>query len=437
MRPVRIGLLGFGTVGRGAWSVLARNEDEISRRAGRKLEITRVAVRDISKPRDSAAGDLHFTDDPFSVVNDPDIEIVVELIGGLDPACEVISRAIANDKHVVTANKELLAMRGNDLFDEANRAGKTIAFEASVCGGIPIIKSIREGLAGNRINSLVGIINGTSNYILSGMKDLQCSFQEMLKDAQELGYAEADPTFDIEGIDAMHKLTILASIAFGIPLQNIDLIHCEGIGTITYDDIVYADELGFSIKPLAVARRGEAGVELRVHPSLISSQRLLAKVDGVMNGIFVTGDAVGRTLYYGPGAGSEPTASAVIADLIDVTRTLSGGSGASVPHLSFQPAQLSDLPVVPFERIETANYLRMNALNRAGVLAEVTQILGEHSISIESLLQKGSGQHEEILPVVIVTQETLEENMQNALNEMEALQTIVGEINRIRIEPLA
>ncbi len=436
MKPVRIGLLGFGTVGQGTWSILSRNSDEIFRRAGRKFEIKRILVKDLKKKR-TVAGQPQMTDDPHAVLDDPDIDIVVELIGGRYPAYEYIRRALESGKPVVTANKELLAVHGNELFETARRSDQRIAFEAAVCGGIPVVKVIREGLAGNRIDALVGIINGTSNYILSGMTDKHCSFNDMLKNAQKLGFAEADPTFDVEGTDALHKLTILASIAFGIPLQNIDTIHCEGIGGITADDIVYAADLGYSIKPLAIARRGESGIEMRVHPSLVSTQRLLAKVNGVMNGIVIVGNAIGRTLYYGAGAGSEPTASAVIADLIDLSRTLDGGSGAGVPHLSFQSDSLSDLPIVPFQHTVSANYLRMNALNQAGVLAKVTNILGEHNISIESILQKSSGQHKEILPVVILTQETLEENMQNALREMESLQTMIGDINRIRIESLA
>ena len=437
MTPVGVGLLGFGTVGSGTWAVLKRNSAEIARRAGREIEIKRIAVKNLEKPRDVAGNDIELTDDPWTVIDAPEIDIVVELIGGIEPAQEYIKRALANGKHVVTANKELIAVHGNELFEIAQNSACTIAFEAAVCGGIPIIKAMREGLAGNRIESLVGIINGTSNFILSGMQEHQCSFQEMLENAQNLGYAEANPKFDIEGIDALHKLTILASIAFGIPLQDMRDIHCEGIGTITYEDIAYADELGFVIKPLAVARRGPQGVGIHVHPSLISTQRLLANVNGVMNAIAVSADAVGRTVYYGPGAGAEPTGSAVIADLIDITRSLACDADSRVPYLGFQPQTLSQIPVVPFQKTESANYLRMNAVNRAGVLAEVTRILGDHKISIESILQKGSGTHEEILPVVIVTQETVEENIQNALHEIEALETVIGSIVRIRIESLA
>lgn len=437
MKPVRVGLLGFGTVGSGTWAVLKRNSAEIARRAGREIQISRVAVKNPDKPRDTATDHIDLTDDPWSIVDAPDIDIVVELIGGIEPAYQYIRHALANGKHVVTANKELIAVHGNELFEIAQKSACTIAFEAAVCGGIPIIKALREGLAGNQIESLVGIINGTSNYILSGMQEQHCSFEEMLENAQRLGYAEADPRFDVEGVDALHKLTILASIAFGIPLQDLDDIHCEGISTITYEDIANANELGFTIKPLAVARRGSQGVEIQVHPSLISTQRLLAKVNGVMNAIAVSGDAAGRTVYYGPGAGSEATGSAVTADLIDVARSLSCSADTRVPYLGFQQRALSHIPMVPFQDTETANYLRLNAVNRAGVLAEIARILGDHKISIESILQKGSGHHEEILPVVIVTQETVEKNMHAALHEIEALETVVGKIVRIRIESLA
>ena len=436
MTPVRIGILGFGTVGSGTWNVLAENSEEIARRTGRPLEVIKVAVKNPDKPRDISGGDVSFTDDPYAVVDCPDVDIVLELIGGTEPVREYVQRALTNGKHVVTANKELLATHGNELFRTAEQAGRVIAYEASVCGGIPIIKALREGLAANRIESLVGVINGTSNYILSGMKENQCSFAEMLGKAQQLGYAEADPTFDVEGIDALHKLNILASIAFGIPLQRCTDVYCEGIGAISVEDIAFATELGYCIKPLAVAKRSEHGVEMRVHPSLISEQRLLAKVNGVMNAVSVTGNAVGRMLYYGAGAGAQPTASAVIADLVDVVRTLDCDSVARVPHLAFQPDALAQVPLLPIEQTKSANYLRIQAINQAGVLAEITRILGEHEISIESILQHGSEQHEEILPVVIVTQETMEENMQIALKELEELDTVIGKGNRIRIESL-
>ena len=436
MKPVGVGILGLGTVGQGALTVLTRNYEEIERRAGRRIQVKRIAVRDLDKRRQIDHTNFDLTDDPSAIVDAPDIDIVIELIGGIDPARQLIELAIQNGKHVITANKELIATHGNELFKLAHSCSCIIAYEAAVCGGIPIIKALREGLSGNRIELLAGIINGTSNYILTGMRNKQCSFQEMLGHAQELGYAEADPTFDIEGIDALHKLAILGAVAFGTPLAPFDSILCEGIGDISYEDIAYADELGFTIKPLSVASRGPNGVEMRVHPSLISTQKLLAKVDGVMNGIVVDGDAVGRTLHYGAGAGGEPTASAVMADLVDIVRSLESKPNQRVPNMGFQPDTVSALPLVPISQLVSANYLRMSAENRAGVLADVTRILGDHGISIESILQKSLGDHKDVLPVVIVTQETTEQNMQDALIEIGALDSIIGKINRIRIENL-
>ena len=426
----------MGTVGSGTLAVLQRNSQEIARRAGRAIEVTRCAVKNIDKPRDYPNGSIRLTDDPHEILNCPDIDIVVELIGGLDPAFDYVTQALENGKHVVTANKELLAVRGTELFKTAQDKSLVIAFEAAVGGGISIIKALREGLAGNRIESLVGIVNGTSNYILTGMQEKQCSFNEMLEQAQNLGYAEADPTFDVAGTDAVHKLIILASIAFGIPLQKVSDVHCSGIDDVTYEDIAYAEELGFSIKPLAIAKQGDNGIETRVHPALVPNERLLAKVNGVMNAILVTGDAVGRTLYYGAGAGAEPTASAVVADLVDVVRVLTSDPENRVPHLAFQPNSLSSLPIVPLNLISTANYLRMTLDNQAGVLAEITRILSDHGISIESIIQKGTATHQEILPVVIVTQETTETNIQQALEQIEALDSVKDKITRIRIEDL-
>ena len=426
----------MGTVGSGTLAVLQRNSQEISRRAGRAIEVTKCAVKNIDKPRDYPNGSIELTDDPYEILNCPDIDIVVELIGGLDPAFDYVTHALENGKHVVTANKELLAVRGTELFKTAQDKSLVIAFEAAVGGGISIIKALREGLAGNRIESLVGIVNGTSNYILTGMQENQCSFNEMLEQAQNLGYAEADPTFDVAGTDAVHKLIILASIAFGIPLQNVSDVHCSGIDDLIYEDIAYAEELGFSIKPLAIAKQSDNGIETRVHPALVPNERLLAKVNGVMNAILVTGDAVGRTLYYGAGAGAEPTASAVVADLVDVVRVLTSDPENRVPHLAFQPNSLSSLPIVPLDLISTANYLRMTLDNQAGVLAEITRILSDHGISIESIIQKGTATHQEILPVVIVTQETTETNIQQALEQLEALDSVKDKITRIRIEDL-
>ena len=426
----------MGTVGTGTLTVLNRNSQEITRRAGRAIEVSMCAVRNLDKSRDAIADTVELTDDPGRILESPEIDIVVELIGGMHPAFDYVTHALNNGKHVVTANKELLAVRGKELFQTAQDNSLVIAFEAAVGGGISIIKAIREGLAGNEIESLVGIINGTSNYILTGMKDNRCSFNEMLNKAQKLGYAEADPTFDVAGIDAVHKLIILASIAFGVPLQQVNDVYSSGIESLTYDDIAYAHELGFSIKPLAIAKRSEHGVETRVHPALVPSQRLLANVNGVMNAVLVTGDAVGRTLYYGAGAGAEPTASAVVADLVDVVRVLTTDPENRVPHLAFQPNSISSLPVVSVERISTANYLRMAVEDQAGVLAEVTKILGDHDISIESILQKGTGSHEDVLPVVIVTHKTLEQNMQLAVKQLESLSSVKGSITRIRIEDL-
>ncbi len=436
MKPVKIGIIGLGTVGCGTLTVLQRNSQEISRRAGREIEIAMCAVKNLDKSRDSIVNTVKLTDQPNQILESPDIDIVVELIGGIDPAYTYVTHALRNGKHVVTANKELLAVRGKELFQTAQDQSLVIAFEAAVGGGISIIKAIREGLAGNRIESLVGIINGTSNYILTGMKENQCSFKEMLDEAQKLGYAEADPTFDVAGIDAVHKLIILASIAFGVPLQEVSDVHRTGIESLTYDDIAYADELGFSIKPLAIAKQSENGVETRVHPALVSNRRLIANVNGVMNAILVTGDAVGRTLYYGAGAGAEPTASAVVADLVDVVRVMTSDPENRVPHLAFQPNSISSLPILSVNNISTANYLRMTVDNQAGVLAEVTKILGDHEISIESILQKGSGTHEDVLPVVIVTQETAESNMLLAIKQLESLHSVKGLITRIRIEDL-
>ena len=437
MKPIQIGILGLGTVGSGTLTVLKRNFEEINRRVGREISVKRVAVRNVGKHRQIPFKDVPLTNDPFEILDDPQIDIVVELIGGIEPTCGYLVQALKNRKHIVTANKELIALRGSEFFKLAQENSVVIAFEAAVGGGISIIKAIREGLAGNRIQSLTGIINGTSNYILTGMKEQNCSFKEMLHQAQKLGFAEADPTFDIEGIDAVHKLTILASIAFGIPLQDVDQIYREGISKITSEDIAYAEELKFKIKPIAVASSTELGIELRVHPSMIATDQLLANVDGVMNAVMVNGDAVGQTLYYGAGAGAEPTASAVVADIVDVARVLTSDPENRVPHLAFQPNCLSSKAITPLEQVSTANYLRIKAVNRAGVLAEVAQILGDHKISIESILQKKSDSHEEILPIVIITQQTVEKNMHLALQQLQVLDTVVDRIMRIRIENLA
>lgn len=432
MNPVKIGLLGLGTVGNGTRQVLKRNAVEISRRAGRDIQITRAAVRNLDRPD---VDDIQLTNDAMAIVNDPEIDIVAELIGGYEPARSLVLQAIANGKHVVTANKALIALHGNEIFAAASQHGVMVAFEAAVAGGIPIIKAIREGLAGNSIEWLAGIINGTSNFILTEMREKGRDFASVLSEAQALGYAEADPTFDIEGVDAAHKLTIMASIAFGVPLQ-FDAVYTEGISKITQTDISYAEQFGYRIKHLGIARRNPQGIELRVHPTLVPEQRPIASVDGVMNAVLVKGDAVGQTLYYGAGAGAEPTASAVVADLVDVVRTLTADPNNRVPHLAFQADALSDLPILPMEQIETAYYLRMLAVDRPGVLAEVTRILGEAEISIEAILQKEPAPGVEEVSVIMLTHRIKEQQMNLAIQRIEALSSIKGEIVKIRLEHL-
>ncbi len=435
MNPVKVGVLGLGTVGGGTVNVLSRNAAEIVRRAGRGIEIVHASARDLSKPRICSTTGIKLTQDPFEVVNNPDLEVIVELMGGTTVARDLVMAAIANGKHVVTANKALIAKYGNEIFAAARKKGVMVSFEAAVAGGIPIIKAIREGLAGNRIEWLAGIINGTGNFILTEMRDKGRDFADVLAEAQQLGYAEADPTFDVEGIDAAHKLTILASIAFGIPLQ-FDKAYTEGITRITRQDVGYAEELGYRIKHLGIARRTEHGIELRVHPTLIPHRRLIANVDGVMNAVLVKGDAVGATLYYGAGAGAEPTASAVVADLVDVVRTLTADPENRVPHLAFQPDSLSDMPILPIEQVETAYYLRMQAQDRPGVLADVTRILADQNISIEAMLQKPSAAGASDVPVVILTHRTREQRMNEAIQRIEALGSMTGPVTRIRLERL-
>lgn len=436
MNPVKVGLLGLGTVGGGTVNVLSRNAQEITRRAGRGIQVVHAAARDLSKSRICSSDGIRLTSKPFEVVDNPEIEIIVELIGGTELARELVNRAIANGKHVVTANKALIARHGNEIFAAARAKGVMVAFEAAVAGGIPIIKAIREGLAGNRIEWLAGIINGTSNFILTEMREKGREFADVLAEAQKLGYAEADPTFDVEGIDAAHKLTILAAIAFGIPLQ-FDKVYTEGITHITREDVKYADQLGYRIKHLALARRTADGIELRVHPTLIPHRRLIANVDGVMNAIVVTGDAVGPTLYYGAGAGAEPTASAVVADLVDVVRALTSDPENRVPHLAFQADALSDFPILPMEQVETAYYLRMQAADRPGVLADVTRILADQNISIEAILQQEPAPGENCASVIILTHRVLERAMNRALENIRKLESIVGKVTRIRLEQLA
>ncbi len=435
MKPVNIGILGLGTVGGGTVNVLDRNADEITRRAGREIQVTIASVRSLDKPRICDTSSIKLTTDPFEIVNNPDVDVVVELIGGDTLALELVMTAIANGKHVVTANKALIAVHGNEIFAAAQKMGVTVAFEAAVAGGIPIIKAVREGLAGNRVKWLAGIINGTSNFILTEMRDKGRSFEDVLAEAQELGYAEADPTFDVEGIDAAHKLTILASIAFGIPLQ-FEKAYTEGMRSLTTQDVTDAADLGFRIKHLGIAKRTESGVELRVHPTLIPEKRLIANVDGVMNAILVNGDAVGPTLYYGAGAGADPTASAVVADLVDVVRALTTDPENRVPHLAFQADALADTAILPIEEVCSAWFLRLQALDQPNVLANVTKILGENGISIEAIVQKVPHQHGASVPIVILTHSVVEKAMNQALTAISELPEIKPDITRIRVEYL-
>jgi len=435
MKPINVGLLGIGTVGGGTWEVLNRNADEIQRRAGRAIRITVVADKALQRAKEITGGKAVVTDDAFSVVRGKDVEIVIELIGGYTVAKELVLEAIAHGKHVVTANKALLATHGNEIFAAAQKKGVMVAFEASVAGGVPIIKALREGLAANRIEWIAGIINGTSNFILSEMRDKGIAFEQALKDAQARGYAEADPTFDIEGVDAAHKLTILSAIAFGIPMQ-FKKAYREGISKLTKADIGYAEELGYRIKLLGITRRAAKGIELRVHPTLVPTRRLIANVEGVMNAILVKGDAVGATMYYGAGAGAQPTASAVVADLVDVTRLITADPDQRVPHLAFQPDQLSKEPVLAMAHVETACYLRMRVHDKPGVLAKITSTLAASRISIEAMVQKEPGAGERQVDIVLLTNRAIEQNVNKAIAKIERLPTVVGKVTRIRLEPL-
>ena len=435
MNPVNVGLLGLGTVGGGTFNVLNRNAEEITRRAGRGIRITQAAAREYDPAGLPGIEAINVSDDAFAVVEHPDIDIIVELIGGYEPARELVLKAIANGKHVVTANKALIAMHGNEIFAAAQAQGVMVAFEAAVAGGIPIIKALREGLSANKIHWLTGIINGTGNFILTEMRDKGRDFDDVLREAQALGYAEADPTFDVEGIDAAHKLTILASIAFGIPLQ-FDKVYTEGISRITREDVAYAEAFGYRIKHLGFTRRTEKGIEMRVHPTLIPERRLIANVDGVMNAVLVNADAVGPTLYYGAGAGAEPTASAVVADIVDITRTLTADPQNRVPHLAFQPNSIADIPVLAMEEVETAYYLRMQVTDKPGVMANVASILGNAGISIEAILQKEPPPDVDQASIILLTHVVQEGQMNAAIREIEALDTIHGDIMRIRLEHL-
>ena len=435
MKPINVGLLGIGTVGGGTFNVLSRNEAEITRRAGRPIRITKVADKNLELARQVTAGRAQPTDDAFSVVTDPDIDIVVELIGGCGIAKELVLKAIASGKHVVTANKALLAIHGNEIFAAAHEKGVMVAFEAAVAGGIPIIKAVREGLTANRIQWIAGIINGTTNFILSEMRDKGLSFDVVLKEAQRLGYAEADPTFDIEGVDAAHKITILSALAFGIPMQ-FDKAHIEGISQLDADDIKYAEQLGYRIKLLGITRRRPDGIELRVHPTLIPTKRLIANVEGAMNAVLVQGDAVGATLYYGKGAGAEPTASAVIADLVDVTRMHTADSEHRVPHLAFQPGAVEDTPILPLSEVETSYYLRLRVEDKPGVLADITRILADQQISIDAMIQREPAEGESQTDIIMLTHITREKNVDAAIVKIEALPVVKKKVIRLRMEEL-
>ncbi len=435
MKPINVGLLGIGTVGGGTFSVLKRNQEEIARRAGRGIVITIIADREVDKARKIAGDETLITSDLNDVVTHPDVNIVIELIGGNVIAKELILKAIENGKHVVTANKALLALHGTEIFAAAQRRGVMVAFEAAVAGGIPIIKALREGLTANRIEWIAGIINGTSNFILSEMRDKGLDFDTVLKQAQKLGYAEVDPTFDIEGTDAAHKITIMAAIAFGIPMQ-FDKVYTEGITKLTGEDIRYAEELGYRIKLLGITKRNTKGIELRVHPTLIPSQRLIANVEGVMNAIVVKGDAVGHTLYYGAGAGAEPTASSVIADLVDVTRMHTADPKHRVPHLAFQPDLLSNIPILSMEDVETSYYLRLRAMDKPGVLADITRILAGLDISIGAMVQKEPNEGEDQVDIIMLTHLAVEKNINSAIIKIEKLPAVMGNVTRIRLEDL-
>lgn len=435
MQPVKIGLMGLGTVGGGTATVLIRNCEEIARRVGRKLEVVHAAARDISEQTILDGSKVKLSDDAASVVNDPDVDIVVELIGGYSPAKELVLQAIENGKHVVTANKALIAMHGAEIFKAAEAKGVIVAYEAAVAGGIPIIKAIREGLSANKIEWVAGIINGTGNFILTEMRDKGRDFDDVLKEAQALGYAEADPTFDVEGIDAAHKLTILASLSFGIPLQ-FDKTFTEGISKITREDVNFAEELGYRIKHLGIARKTDKGIEMRVHPTLIPEKRLIANVDGVMNAVLVKADAVGPTLYYGAGAGAEPTASAVVADLVDVARAMNSNVENRVAMLGFQPQSLQDTPVVSADEFETSYYVRLLADDRPGVLADVTRIFADNDISIEAVIQKEPTEGQTRACLIMMTSLISEKNMSQAVSKIEALDSIEGDVVKIRLEHL-
>ena len=432
---LKVGILGIGTVGGGTFAVLTRNADEITRRTGVAINVVQVADKNVALAKTITGGNVDVTDDAFAVVNNPNVDVVVELIGGYTLSKELVLKAIANGKHVVTANKALLALHGNEIFAAAKLAGVIVAFEAAVAGGIPIIKTLREGLGANKIEWLAGIINGTTNFILTEMREKGLRYEDVIAEAQRLGYAEADPTFDVEGIDAAHKLTIMSAIAFGMPMK-FEQAYTEGITKLQQTDIQYAEELGYRIKLLGITKRYSAGVELRVHPTLIPEKRLVANVNGAMNAVVVKGDAVGPTLYYGAGAGAEPTASAVVADLMDIARLQHATAAQRVPYLGFQTDAINDLPVLPITEIHSAYYLRLRANDKPGVLANVTKILADRNISVDAMLQKEPADNETEADIVILTHMTQEKNMDAAIAEIEALPAIVGKLVKIRMEEL-
>jgi len=435
MKPIQVGLLGIGTVGSGTFNVLSRNREEIVRRAGRDIVISMVADLDTERAERIVKGRAVVTKNADDILNNPEIDIVIELIGGYGIAKTLVLKAIEAGKHVVTANKSLLATHGNEIFAAAQKKGVMVAFEAAVAGGIPIIKALREGLTANRIEWIAGIINGTSNFILSEMRDKGLPFADVLREAQKLGYAEADPTFDIEGVDAAHKLTIMSAIAFGIPMQ-FGSAHVEGITKLTKEDIEYAEELGYRIKLLGITRRTPDGIELRVHPTLIPAKRLIANVEGVMNAVLVKGDAVGATLYYGAGAGSEPTASAVVADLVDITRMHTADPEQRVPHLAFQPDQLASTPILPIGDVTTSYYLRLRVKDQPGVLADITRVLADNAISIDAMVQKEPAEGQDQVDIIMLTHQCLEKRVNAAIAKIEGLPVVLGEVVRIRLEEL-
>ena len=433
MNPVRIGICGLGTVGSGTVNILTRNKALIDARAGCDITIVQIGARRDNPNCDTSK--YNITRDVFDVANNPDVDVLVEVMGGTTVAKDLILKAIENGKHIITANKALIAHHGNEIFAAAKAKGVTVAFEAAVAGGIPIIKAIREGLAANKIEWLAGIINGTGNFILTEMRDKGRSFEDVLAEAQALGYAEADPTFDVEGIDAAHKLVILASLAFGIPLE-IKRVFTEGITKIASEDVVYAEELGHRIKNLGIARRTDKGIELRVHPTLIPEKRLIANVDGVMNAVLVKGDAVGATLYYGAGAGAEPTGSSIVGDIVDVARTLTASPEHRVPYLGFGADFVSEQPILPIDEVETANYLRMSAQDKPGVLSKIATILSDSGISIEAMIQKEAKEGESTVPLILLTNQVQDKKLAAAIRSIEALDSITGSVQRIRVEAL-